>query len=267
MDCEGMTVGGAFHWESIVRSPKRIVLRKARVGQLYDDPASWPTEHGDVIGQGSRPLDLTAFTYDQIGRPDLWTFEDRLSWIRQQTGAKGEFVPQPYTQLAQLYRADDLEQRRTLIARQNDLRKFGDLGRLSWTWNWLMKWVTGHGHQPWRALISLIVVWFLAVGMVWTVKDYNAFVAAGPTANVLAHKPAADGASKCTGLYPCVSQWIYPVDAAIPVVNLHQSEYWAFNSATIVGTIGRAIFDFLTLLGWLLTTLLLAATAGLIWER
>jgi len=102
---------------------------------------------------------------------------------------------------------------------------------------------------------------------VWAAKDHDAFTAVRPTADKLVGPGVTPEITSktCHSYYPCLSQFIYPADAAIPVVNLHQSEYWAFDAtAGVWGDLGRYLFDVLTLLGWFFSSLLIAALAGLI---
>jgi hypothetical protein len=158
-----------------------------------------------------------------------------------------------------------------VIAKQNDLRKYGDLKPTSWVWNWTLKVFTGHGEQVWRVLLAILLVYGAAVGVVWTTKDHHGFVAVGSTAVVAqTSNPTGQGirpltsAEDCTSRYPCLSQWLLPVDAAVPVVNLHQADFWAFDASTTWGQAARYLFDLLTLLGWLFVSLLVATLAGLI---
>ena len=262
IDAEGLRVLGRFQFKPAERPSGTINLRNAQVAQLCDELKCWPAPR-----PGMPVIDLTGFTYGQFGDGAETEVAARVSWIRSQTS--GDYAPQPYLQLASVYQQEgmDYERRRVLIAKQNDLRQFGRLRPWERAWNWLLKVLTGYGHQAWRALIAIALVYGLSVGVVWLAKDHNGFTAVGPTADTLVGPGVKDPitANTCHSYYPCLSQFIYPADAAIPVINLHQSEYWAFDAS--VGSWGswaRYIFDALTLSGWFFSSLLIAALAGLI---
>jgi hypothetical protein len=68
----------------------------------------------------------------------------------------------------------------------------------------------------------------------------------------------------CTAYYPCVSNWIYPLDSLIPVINFHQSDFWSFKASNDWGNYGQIAFDILTLSGWAFGSLLVAGASGLI---
>ena len=128
-----------------------------------------------------------------------------------------------------------------MIAKQDDLRTSGVLkGALPW-WNRILKFFTGHGHQSWRSAIAIVVVFWLAFSVVLVAKADNAFIPVGDKASELQPIGSVSGiyksgsgeivsASRCTNLYPCLSALIYPVDASLPVINLHQADFWAFNT-------------------------------------
>ena len=104
------------------------------------------------------------------------------------------------------------------------------------------------------------------MGLTTQVRNHQGFVATGITASFVAtsHGDASAMATNCTPYYPCNSSWLFPVDAAIPVINLHQSDFWWFNSSNAWGNYGKIIFDLLTVMGWGFTSLLIAASAGMI---
>jgi hypothetical protein len=68
--------------------------------------------------------------------------------------------------------------------------------------------------------------------------------------------PAA--ADDCTSGYPCVEPLTFALDAVIPVVNLHQREFWQPNSTVDAGWYARLFTTFATLAGWILVTLVIA---------
>jgi hypothetical protein len=230
-----------------------VDLTGARAGELDDDPSAWP-------GAGLR---LTGFVYGQLSEHATGMgVGKRLEWIRCQTSKPGGYVSQPYLQLAEIYKANGLDDdaRSVLIAKQQDLRKFGVLTRPAKVWNALLGTLVGHGYRPWRAAIVILVVYVLSVGIVWIAMAHNDLIPVGGTAIGHAHLTA----SHCTDYYPCVSPIAYPVDAAIPLINLQQADYWQLNSSTTWGAFTRGWLYLATVLGWVFTTMLAVALSGLI---
>jgi hypothetical protein len=182
-----------------------VSLRGTDIDELVDTAIFWG------LGGSGTPvqLDLVDFTYQRFGSHadqnvdasrhsgvGALTWQERLEWIRLQTRTKkaerlknhhgdkvnmtkGNYVPQPYQQLASVYGAmgRDSERRHILIAQQDDLRLYGELGWTTGCFNWLMSKFAGHGYRPLRSLGLTIIIYLLAVGCVWIPKHHNAFVA------------------------------------------------------------------------------------------
>lgn len=255
-DGRNLTVEGWFAWQTGDPAKGKVLLDRAKVGELRDKLECWPDKQGY--------LDLTGFVYEQVDsqvKPDP---DGRVDWIRLQTGARGDYNPQPYIQLAQVYKAagNDDEVRKVLIEKQRDLRKFGDLRWYRKTWNLLLGFFIGHGYRIWHAAVAILVVYGLSVGVVWMAMDHNALIPVGPTASNLHGLRVND----CTSRYPCLFPLAYPVDAAVPVINLHQVDYWQFDASTLWGRIGRDSLDLATFFGWALTTMLVVGITGLVRE-
>jgi hypothetical protein len=71
-------------------------------------------------------------------------------------------------------------------------------------------------------------------------------------------------ATRCTSSYPCFSPVGYAVDTVIPVINVHQADYWGPDAQTTLGDAWAAATRFATVLGWALATLLVAGYTGLV---
>jgi hypothetical protein len=97
----------------------------------------------DAIDTADRGLDVTA----------------RLRWLARE--AHG-YRPQPYEQLAALYRrlGDDADARRVLLEKQRRRRR--ELRPPARILGQLLDWTVGYGYRPWRAGLWLVVM--LAVG-------------------------------------------------------------------------------------------------------
>ena len=146
-----------------------------------------------------------------------WTWRQRLTWVRAQT--EHEYAPQPYLQLAEVYGQDgkDKERRSVLIAKQDDLRRYGVL-RPAKLWNLTVRALTGYGHEAWRAAICIVLcLLVIAIGLIWQVKTHDGFVPVGTTADqvISPRNHFVLPSSTCTNYYPCISVAIYPIDARI----------------------------------------------------
>jgi hypothetical protein len=95
----------------------------AQVGALVDEPASWPST-----------AVLDGFVYDALyddeeGRPV--SAHQRLNWLTRDPGG---YSPQPYEQLAAVYRraGRDQDARTVAIAKQRARRRALDRNMRSW---------------------------------------------------------------------------------------------------------------------------------------
>jgi hypothetical protein len=206
----------------------RINLTDARVGGWYDDQQTWPAA-----------LDLEGFVYETIHAPND-TPRKRLDWLRRHQG----YVPQPYEQLAAVYRrAGDHQGARTVaIAKQQARRAQVRRWWARWpsrAWSGVLRWTIGYGYRP--ALALPYLVGLLAVG--WVVFDQ-----AYPT-----HLSPAKTGPEQAGFHPAR----YTLDLLLPVANLKQRDafvphgyaaWWAFG---------------LSLAGWLLAAVVVAGFTGI----
>ena len=108
LDCAGASLDGAggmalnaqrlhvaqsFLFRELKSVTGQIYLAAAHVGDLTDDPASWP--------KGENHLYLDGFTYDRISAASTRA-HDRLPWLQNGSTINGQFHPQPYTHLAKV---------------------------------------------------------------------------------------------------------------------------------------------------------------------
>ena len=205
----------------------RIDLRAARVGVWSDDRGTWPAA-----------LSLEGFVYDAIDAPAV-TPEQRLGWLRRQGG----YLPQPYEQLASVYRRAGHERAAltVAIAKQQARRA---RARQWWVrapsraWSFVLRWTIGYGYRP--ALVLPYLAGLFVIG--WVVFDH-----AYPTEL----RPAKSGSGQ-----PGFNPARYTLDLLLPVASLRQREafvphgyaaWWAFG---------------LTLAGWLLAAVVVAGLTG-----
>lgn len=206
-------------------------LSHARVGVWHDERSTWP-----------RRIDLNGFTYDAIDANNA-SAKDRLrSWL-----PRVGYLPQPYEQLAGLYRREGNESaaRAVSIGKQRARRADHSRWWVRWpsvTWSALLRWSIGYGYRPALALIPLIVL--VTAGSLL-------FQAASQDPMVLhAAKPG-------TPEQPGFNAFRYTMDLLLPVVNFKQRD-----SFVVDGWAAWATFGF-NLAGWMLAAIVVAGLAGI----
>jgi len=163
-----------------------------------------------------------------------------------------------------------------LIAKEEVLRREAGLGRMERAWNRMLDVTIGYGYRPLRALwwmagfvaIGTLLFGFGYLTRIVTPTDpaaYRSFVEYGTTPS---H-------------YPPFNALIYSLENFLPVVALHQEEYWRPNplhgvtgepSSGVDGSAlgiraGRLLRWYLwfhILAGWTLTPLFFAGLSGLV---
>jgi hypothetical protein len=165
--------------------------------------------------------------------------EKRLSWLNADPDG---YSPQPYEQLAGVYRSsgDDEAALQVLIAKHQRRRAQPTLGRPAKLWSWFLDLTVAYGYRLWRAGVWLIVL--AAVGSLLFGEVFHA----------AAHGSGDLTPSKNAGPVPPFQPVLYSFDVLLPVVSLGQKAAWnAHGAAQWITAIG-------TLVGWLLTTALVA---------
>jgi hypothetical protein len=184
------------------------------------------------------PAALHGLRYDGLlPVPPRVTAAQRIAWLgRDPTG----YSPQPYSQLASVYRAEghDRAARHVLVASQTR-RHRQSAGWRGWgdrAWGGLLWTTVGYGYRPWLALLWLMA---LIVGGAFVVDalPYDEF------------KSGSGG--------PAFNSLLYTVDVLLPFVDLGYSKWTAVGVAQIV-TVA------LIVLGWVLATAVIAALAGVL---
>jgi hypothetical protein len=219
-------------------------LTAASVGNLADSPSSWPKP---------KQLFLDGFSYGLTGAEGN-SVENRLKWIRR----NHDFSPGVYDQLAGVYRraGQDRDARKVAIAREDDRRDDGQLSRASYLWNCFLSFTVKHGYQPWRAVLFLAAAVFVStLAFSWGPAAKKAMAPQKPNAPV--------NAQECTRNYECFQPLSYSLDVLLPVVDLNQQSYWLPNADRSWGSWYRWLTWALILIGWLLTTAVVAALSTL----
>src|SRR5262249_48514793 len=131
-----------------------------------------------------------------------------------------------YRQVATILRASGREAGAAdvLIAKENVLRHQAGLGRLERLWNRMLEVTIGYGYRPLRALWWM--AGFVAVGTL-------PFGLGSLARTVTPTDPAASRAFVESGTtpshYPPFNALVYSLENFLPVVALHQEEYWRPN--------------------------------------
>jgi len=293
----GAEITGKLQWTSAGQVPGAVDLRFARVGQLEDDwtlpTACWPTG-----GQ----LRLVGFSYGSISSNSTvdqrlsWIRSQWPAPTSARTTATGpaqlpsaetapilhtpaqadpsdpapaaptrpasSFATQPYEQLTSVYQqaGQEKEARAVTLARRSDLRRYGNLTPYRRALDWLLERSIQYGYQTWRAIVVLALVYVIAVGVYWAAEHHSNLIVP-----VMAIKTGmqAPTATQCTKYYPCFYPAGYAIDTVIPIINVHQADYWGPNGHAHLGH-ALVVFTWLTtLLGWALATLAVAGFTGI----
>jgi hypothetical protein len=257
---EEAQIARVLRWAPDGQFSGQVNLENAYVGELEDN---W-TSTGDQA-QGGWPfaggLRLSGLTYGGLADASV---EQRLKWIRSQyQGDKpASFAAQPYEQLAAMYRqaGQEGEARTVAIARRQDLRKYGKLNWYRKFGNWFLDKTIRYGYQTWRAAVGLAVVFvaFLALSLVG--QHQHVIVPVGDTKDL----HPVPTATQCTHKYPCFYPFGYTVDTVIPIINVHQAEYWGPDGHASAGWVWVVSAWGATAVGWALATLLVAGYTGLV---
>jgi hypothetical protein len=214
-------------------------LRRAQVGVWYDEKRTWATR-----------LALEGFVYGSIDAPDA-TVKDRLkSWL-----PRNNYLPQPYEQLAGVYRREGNEQNaRTVAIGKQRARRAASAKRWapsaenrSWSsrylrhlwsamlraWSAVLRWTIGYGYRPALALVPLALL--ILIGSVLF--------------QLLSHHPHLLHPAKTGAEQPSFNALRYTVDLLLPVANFKQRD-----SFVTGGWAAWASFGFI-FAGWLLAAI------------
>lgn len=257
LKARALEVKHGFAWKKVrLTGRTSLDLTHAAIDQLIDDRESWPT-----LGR----LRLEDLTYNVLGGSPA-NARERIEWLNLQD--TGEFSPQPYEQLAGFLRRSghETDAREVSIAREEARRKYGGLTKLSRFWNWLLGATIKHGYRVDRAVFAALVLIALGWGVFYTGGDLGLM---SPADTGVAERPPIPPS------YPVFNSFIYSVDTFLPIVDLHQEEYWLPNANASVTWVwsgeeapgGKYLLWYLWFhiaIGWVVTTLVVAGFTGLV---
>jgi uncharacterized protein YjbI with pentapeptide repeats len=240
--------------EARFENPNGIALNleHARLGGIEDDEGSWP-QRGRLRIDG---LEYEGFAGDRTPTDA----RRRLEWLRRQLP---DFRPQPYDQLARVFRRMGLEAEavEVLIAKQEDLIRHG---KLSW-WGRLTRRILGvtigHGYRSGRALLwSLAFVIAGALIFGWA----NARGLMAPSSPEILTDPLYRAGGTIPPDYPRFEALAYSLDAFLPIVDLHQEGFWLPDAGKPFGALVRIYLWIHIAAGWFLSTLFVSGVTGLV---
>lgn len=255
-------------WKSV--SPS-VDFTNTRTSFLADDPATWPAR-----------FVVSGFTYDRFDRPQdsdaprTWDHLARCAWLARQDG----YDAGPYEQAARVFRQHGYtaEAEKILMAQRRHARQAisgrGALFRRGFSA--LYGVAVGYGFRPWRMLWLLLALLILVGGslsipaaqatMRATTSDGKVYGTHGPLSGGASSRTAAiDPASQqdaCgNGEVRCFNSALFAIDTVIPLVTLDQRSTWYPNPNVARGTFMEWWLNCATLLGWLLSSILVLSLA------
>lgn len=291
LKAQRLSVSDSVIFRQITCEAGIINLTAAHASDLVDDPASWPP---------ARRLILDGFTYDRLEDANFPRLTDRLEWLAKGSIWNHEFYPQPYTQLAKVYRKMgkdaearavlfDMQKRRRAHVRENQrIAPNGDvdvalkslwrdtLNLLRYLYDLILRWVVGYGLRPFRSLWILAGMTLLATWLAHAAWNEGSMA---PNSDVIltstewtalsgtAENPAAVWSDR-TGAgrdWQTFNRYAYTADLVIPIIDLGQTAAWA--PSTNRGVWGQRLWRcgfLLSVAGWIVTALGAAAITGII---
>jgi hypothetical protein len=299
LDATGAQIGHQLHWLPTEQVTRLVILEDATVGQLQD---AWVEANDHKRPNGYWPsaakglLRLDGFTYKRIAGDHQAKLGDRLEWVGSQprppwrkrvtaatraprqawSESRGRrddrrarrhrpygFAPQPYEQLAGFYQqvGQDREARTVALARRRDLRLYGELTPYRRAVNWLLDKTIQYGYQTWRAIVGVAVLYAAILALFWYAQHRAGLIVPVQSIQGLHPKPTA---ANCTRNYPCFSPVGYAIDTVIPIVNVHQADYWGPNASARFGWFFVYASWAGIVLGWTLATLTVAGYTNLV---
>jgi hypothetical protein len=245
---------------------------------LADDPVNWPDK-----------FVISGFTYDRFEKPQgsnlgpTWDDRSRRAWLRRQA----TYDAGPYEQAARVFRqhgypnraeeiliAQRRQARRTFTGRRAILRRARDAAYSA---------TVAYGYRPGRVFLALVVLLILvavslevpvtrssmramASGVVYTtrgpIQGAGTTRSASPsTSGTAVHAVASDACGD--GEVRCLNPFLYAIDTVIPLVSLDQRSTWYPDPHIRSGTFMQWWLNIATLLGWVLSSILVLSFARL----
>ncbi|MFD8231115.1 hypothetical protein ACFV20_04360 [Streptomyces sp. NPDC059696] len=244
-----MRVSHVFEWNPGVKTSGALQLDGATVGLLQDAEARWPSKG---------KLHLLGFSYDGFSGSSPSGAKERCRWLAKQ----GSFYAQTYDQLARMYgrTGHDTEARKVLIRKETVRWLRGKMGIFGKFRSWLLALTVGYGYLPVLAAVWLTFFYLGGVAL-FSINDKGMLPTRPQLVGSSSQKPSP---SHCTNKYPCFNPWAYALDVVVPLVDVHQAEYWQPKGNVKLSTAYQTYNTVGPLIGWGLTTLAVAGFTGII---
>lgn len=273
----------------------RVCLRNARIGQLIDSPEVWKSgKEGEVPvaldGCDYDSLGTHPKSYDvEFRRAWLASGEracepaseppPKYKWRFWRKESPVAFAPQPYTHLAKVMKASghDWQANKMLVTRDILRRQRMRFRSYEWLGSITSQYLLGFGYRPWRTLFVLAAFWLIGFGVFrhgWLQKEfepavpfiYNSWVdrpcvdtsKPWPERQVQRFGPEGAELDEALPAYPTFHAIVYSLDTLVPLVNLHQENYWMPHGGT------RVYMWIQISAGWVFTTLFVAGLTGIV---
>ena len=291
LNAEGIQIIRKLAWRPTKPVLGQVNLEGAAAGELADD---WTGPRLKQNGYWPQDLRLDGFTYTTIRADNKAGVDQRLDWIRGSSkgkvGRRGRdkgataaglaatteaaraetpdpdrpaFASGPYEQLLKMYQqaGDDTAARQVAINQRRDQRKLGHLKWYRKRFNWLLDITIGYGYRTWEALILLGGLYVLVLAVTFIALNHHGAIVPvpGPAKGI----NPAPAALLCQNNYPCFNPFGYAFDTVVPVISVHQAQYWQPDASTPWGGVCAWVSAAGTVAGWLLVTLAVAGYTGL----
>lgn len=288
----GMTVGGEFKWTNQNELPNGdVILTNATVKVFRTDGKSLLKEKNNnkVIFSAAKrfaPLNMRlflemffekstvsidGFTYNDFeygnenasNARDVGHVKNRLVWLNLRPLNQKSL--QPYTQVIKTLSISGHgnEARQIAIARERQRSKNLPLLRRIIR-DVFYGWTVDYGYSPAKTLYFVLAIVLTGYFIFGTANTQGAMV---PTQNRLEKQSAVQGGGRDQPHYYQYPEFVplaYSVDVFLPIVDLHQEEYWMPSTTTIFGVKALNYMWFHIAAGWFLTTLFVSAITGIV---
>jgi predicted acyltransferase (DUF342 family) len=245
----GAQIAGCLVWKAI-DSPEEtsLDLRSCKIGILDDDSASWPSKG---------KLYLHGLTYNSFYDRAPQDAESRIEWLNRQP--EGQFRPQPYEQLAKVLREGGREEdaKKIMIAKNWDQIKFGEMPFFTKQWRRVMGLTIGFGYRPLRALWLALLIIALGVGCFGWGSRVKLMT---PVKKSGFMTTDSYGNPQLSEDYPRFYSIMYSIDLFVPLVDLHQANYWMPTGNLFLS----CYMWFHIVAGWVLSTLFVVGLTGVL---
>ncbi|NRB04071.1 MAG: hypothetical protein HRU30_12480 [Rhodobacteraceae bacterium] len=298
LDLEAVQIGRTCNLRFVSKLQGQLVFTDAQIGCLRDEKDTYVDLESLLIN---------GFRYDSLDS-DM-TPGQRIKWLAIKEEGKNRktkhgntmrdgFDPQPYSQLAKVYREQGASENaaRILEARDNQIwhstyRRIH--AEIDGSWQagvssiiadfrypgmWLFRWMFGYGHLPARALwwavglVAMTACFFHVSYINHQMVPASTQVLTSPEwiyAVETSDTPLLVWADSATSIgYPSFQPLYYAIDLLIPLNELGYKAAWTpASDRGWLGNLGSWIAPVVQLLGWMITSILAAALTGVIGRK